>query len=410
MNIWQVVGFLALGPVAAALASEPEPDIDCDRLDRAPDIRCSPVVTVALALDGERGLWRLWVDQDQIWIQRAETPGAPFDAVRAVNTHPEPISTGAENRPQILIDGPRLTVVWSRPGEARFTADVRVARSTNGGRSFGAPVMVNRDGLAIGHSFAKVVAGADGDPLLLWLDGRDRHAAAAAGDAFTGSSLYSTRLEGSGRLAAERAAAYGTCECCRLAVTRLTDGRPLVMWRHIFDGERDHALGIFDGDEFVFRRSTFEQWRIDGCPHHGPALVADDTDAIHAAWFSGAPDARGVFYRRFELDWLTATEFGKPEGAKPLSMGDPDRLPSHPTLATAGSEVVLAWREFDGEQHLIQVRRSGDRGRTWGQSRTVARHVGAVDHPALVRRAGEFWLSWHLPGHGHRLILVEGPA
>ena len=270
--------------------------------------------------------------------------------------------------------------------------------------------MVNRDGLTIGHSFAEIVADADGDPLLLWLDGRDRHAARAAEQEFTGSSLYSTRLDRTGALTTERAAAHGTCECCRLAVTRLSDGRPLVMWRHVFDGERDHALGMFDGDDFVFRRASFEQWRIDGCPHHGPALVADDADGIHAAWFSGAPEASGVFYRRFGLDWFNRNSNVAPEDSEPLAIGDPDRLPSHPALASFGAEIVLAWREFDGEQHLIQVSHSTDRGTNWKQTRTVARHSGPVDHPALLVRDGEFWLSWHVPGHGHRLIPLDGPA
>jgi len=408
MNIWQVVGVLVLGPVAAALASEPE--IDCDGSERAPDIRCSPVVTVATVPDGEPGLWRLWVDLDRIWIQRAAAPDKPFNEPRPVNAVPEPVSTGAENRPRMLIDGANLTVVWSRPGEARFTADVRVARSRDGGRTFEAPAMVNRDGLTIGHSFAEVVADADGDPLLLWLDGRDRHAAIASDEAFTGSSLYSTRLDRGGELTTERAAARGTCECCRLAVTRLSDGRPLMMWRHVFDGERDHALGLFDDDGFVFKRASYERWRIDGCPHHGPALVADDADGIHAAWFSGAPGARGVFYRRFGLDWLAADSSTGPEGPEPLAIGNPDRLPSHPALASFGSELVLAWREFDGERHLIQVSHSADRGKSWTPSRTVARHSGVVDHPALVRRDGRFWLSWHLPGHTHRLIPLDGPA
>ena len=409
MDTWRIVGRFSIGVLAFACASASA--FNCEREARAPDVRCSPVVTVATATDAERGLWRLWVDLDRVWIQHAPDPNLPFDAPRAVNARPEPVSTGTENRPRILVDGRRVTVVWSRPGEARFTADVRMARSTDGGRTFGPPELVNRDGLTIGHSFADIVADAEGKPLLLWLDGRDRHAAVASGGSFTGSSLYFTRLDDGGRIMAERAAAPGTCECCRLATARLQDGRPAVMWRHVFDGERDHALGLFDDAGFVFKRASFEQWRIDGCPHHGPALASDRHDVIHAAWFSGAAGASGVFYRRFEPDWLTddgAT--GPPAGRAPMPVGNADRLPSHPALAVAGSEIVLAWREFDGEQHLIQARRSSDLGRTWGQPRTLAQHPGEVDHPALVVRGGRFWLSWHLRGQGHRLILLEDSA
>ena len=108
------MAILLLGPVAGAMASEPE--TDCDELERAPEIRCSPVVTVAAASDDEQGLWRLWVDLGRIWIQQAGGPDAPFDEPRPVNSVPEPVSTGAENRPRLLIDGADLTVVWARPG------------------------------------------------------------------------------------------------------------------------------------------------------------------------------------------------------------------------------------------------------------------------------------------------------
>jgi hypothetical protein len=291
--------------------------VNCDAGGRAPDLRCSPIMTVladaltdtsdhASSANGDT-LWRMWVDQERIWIQDAPAASLAFSHPRPVNAEPEPISTGAENRPRLLVAGDEVTVVWSRPGQQRFTADVRMARSIDRGRSFGLARMVNRDGMKIGHSFADVIPDADGRPRLLWLDGRDRHAAEANGVEFVGSSLYWSGLHDDGELAADRAAAVGSCECCRLATARLPDGRPLVMWRHVFaGGERDHALGLFDGDQFKWRRASFEHWRIDGCPHHGPALAVDDSAGIHAAWFSGAESARGLFYRRFDADWLAA--------------------------------------------------------------------------------------------------------
>lgn len=391
--------------------------LDCAAEGRAPDVRCSPLVTVlAEPTSGENPsgpgdtLWRLWVDQDRIWIQHAAAADLEFSAARAVNQEPEPVSTGAENRPRLTVAGNKLHVVWSRPGEARFTADVRVARSVDGGRTFNTPRTVNRDGLNIGHSFADVLTGPDGRPVLLWLDGRERHAAEADGREFTGSSLFWTQIDDAGELAAGRSAAAGTCECCRLATARLPDGRPVVMWRHVFDGgERDHALGVFDGSGIEWKRASFEHWRIDGCPHHGPTLAADEKAGIHAAWFSGAAHARGLFYRRFDADWIV--DEGATSGSKEsaLPVGDPDRLPAHPAIAVAGPDVALAWREFDGDQHLVRAQRSNDLGKNWGAPVTVARGGGEVDHPALVVLDGRIWLSWHLPGQQHRLMpLADG--
>jgi len=418
-----IAAIVATG-LAANLAASPAPAtaLDCAVAERPPAVQCSPVVTVVAESSIEPAgaaagpvadtLWRLWVDLDRLWIQRAPAPGKRYSTPQAVNAKSEPISTGAENRPRLMVAGDELTVVWSRPGRARFTADVRMAASTDRGRSFTAPQTFNHDGLEIGHSFADLVPDIDGQPLVVWLDGRDRHAADARGQEFTGSSLYWRRADPG---ANARPAAAGTCECCRLATARLTDGRPLVMWRHIFPGgERDHALGLFDGEKFQWKRVSFEHWRIDGCPHHGPALAVDRSGGIHAAWFSGAAPAPGVYYRRFESEWL-ASGGGDPDPAgagrigtpPPIGVGNPEHLPSHPAVATAGDLVVLAWREFDGHRQRIRAQYSTDRGLSWTSARTLASHAGPVDHPALLVLQGRVWLSWHVPGQGHRLLPLE---
>lgn len=405
---------LLAGPLLAAPAFLPmnsngsgaDATISCAAAERAPDARCSEVMTVAV--DGKGRLWRAWVDRDRIWLQSSGDPRHGFAAPVAVNAIPEPIATGAENRPRVIFSGERVVVVWSRPGKARFTGDVRMAVSEDHGATFQPARTVNRDGLETGHAFAALSLDARDRALVFWLDGRDRHAAEASGQAFRGSSLYWSRLHESAKLGDEHRAAPGTCECCRLSTGRLPDGRAVVMWRQIFeDGARDHALGVLDDNGLRWRRASFENWRIDGCPHHGPALAVDARAGIHAVWFSGAGPEPGLYYRRFNADWIDGDSAQAAPSAPDVpvrSIGEPGHLPSHPALAVAGSTMVLAWLEILEDRQCVRVQQADTSAQHWQSPRTAACHAGRVDHPALVVVDGQVWLSWHLPGVEHRLV------
>lgn len=370
------------------------------------DVRDSRFVTVAV--DRQDRLWRLWESEKHLYVDCSPDSGASFNTAVAVNAEPESFNAAAENRPRLGVYGEHLIVVWSRPGKKRFTSDLRISRSSDGGMTFSKPENLNRDGLGLetGHSFADLSVGPDGSILIAWLDGRDRHRAESAGEAFHGTSLYFTRAEGPDRpFAPERPAAAGSCECCRLALGGSADGRRFVLWRHLIDSRiRDHALGVWTDRGFGWQRASFENWDIEACPHHGPALAVAD-ERIHAAWFSGAEQATGLFYRAFDADRVAdAPNSGSIVDAPVMPFGDSERFPSRPALAVNGSVVVLVWLEYDGEQSLIRMRHSGNRGDDWSDARTVAKAPGPVDHPQLVTLDDRIVLSWQRKGTGHALI------
>ncbi len=404
-----LISCIALGallwlPVAAA-------ECDPDRLldgERQPDVRCSQIVTVAV--DQKDRLWRLWADGQQLYVDFSSGDfsadnGHSFGSPMVVNTKPEPINTDPENRPRLGVFNDHIVVIWARPGEKRFTSDLRISRSADAGRTFSEPENVNQDGLEIGHSFADLSVGPNGNLLIAWLDGRDRHQAGQAGTPFAGTSLYFTRADApDGPLQPEQSIARGSCECCRLAMDRDADGSPLVLWRHIFDGNiRDHAMGTWNDEGFSWRRASFEDWQIEACPHHGPAMAVSN-HRIHAAWFSAAEQARGLFYRSFDLDFARASAESAHDASSVMAFGDLSRLPSRPALAVNGSDVVLAWQEFDGQQTQVRTRHSTDQGNSWSEPATLAMAPGTVDHPQLLVLAGRILLSWQVPGTGHALM------
>lgn len=370
------------------------------------DVRDSRFATVTV--DRQDRLWRLWASEEHLYVDCSPDSGATFSSAVTVNAEPESLNAMAENRPRLGVHGKHLIVVWSRPGKKRFTSDLRISRSADGGMTFSKPENLNRDGLGLetGHSFADLSVGPDGSLLIAWLDGRDRHRAEAAGETFHGTSLYFTRAAGPDRpFAPERSAAAGSCECCRLALDGAADGRTFVLWRHLIDSRiRDHALGVWTDDTFTWQRASFENWDIEACPHHGPALAVAD-DRIHAAWFSGAEQATGLFYRTFDANRVAdASNSGSIVEAPVMSFGDRERFPSRPALAVNGAAVVLAWLEYDGKQSLIRMRHSDNRGDDWSDARTVAKAAGPVDHPQLVALDDRILLSWQRKGTGHALI------
>jgi hypothetical protein len=51
--------------------------------------------------------------------------------------------------------------------------------------------------------------------------------------------------------------------------------------------------------------------------------------------------------------------------------------------------------------------RSDDRGATWSAAAVLARSSGVSDHPQLVGRGGEAFLSWFTAREGYRLIALR---
>lgn len=376
----------------------PEPPEHCKNV-LAARIDCSP--TVSAAFDGRGNLWLAWTDLKYVYVQKSADRGGAFGRPVRVNRDPEAIAAHGESRPKIAL-GPEghVYLTWVRNLGPRFTSHILFSRSTDGGRTFSAPRVVNDNRDVIGHAFDSLAVGRDGKVFIAWLDGRDSDRAKKEGRSFTGSSLYYTWSDDGGRtFRPDKLAAPGTCQCCRLQTVLDESGLPAVMWRHIFpDGIRDHALLRFrDWDtpgEVV--RASFENWKIDACPHHGPGLAVDALGGFHAVWFSNAPGNSGLFYA-----------FGGPEGrfAAPLRFGGPGA--GHPHLTVGNGRVVVVWSEFDGHQNVVYAMTSSNRGASFTEARAVARAEGTADHPFLLRDGDSFYLSWQTRAGGYRWVRVE---
>lgn len=344
-NAW--LSLLAGGlPLAFATAATWSGDIhaahehgDSTKADRGAAWRkvlARPPLAATAAFDARGHLWLISAQDGYLWLRRSDDGGKHFTTVTRVNAEPALIAADGENRPKLGF-GPRgeIYVSWTQLlAETPFAGHVRLARSLDtGGLRFAPPVTVNADTDPVSHRFDSLLVDPRGFVHVFWLDKRDQHRARSRGVGYQGAALYHA-VSTDGLHFEERKIADHSCECCRIAAALDIDGVPVVLWRHVFDDNiRDHALMRLDGRSPLVRASH-DGWRLDGCPHHGPALSIGPDGVYHLAWFTGAPGRAGLYYRR-------AFDAGRRLGDA-MPFGDPAAQPGRPQVLSLGRVVWLA--------------------------------------------------------------------
>ena len=84
-----------------------------------------------------------------------------------------------------------------------------------------------------------------------------------------------------------------------IAVAFAGPGKPVVLFRNIFDGGiRDHAVITFSGaTPGPLYRVSDDNAKIDVCPHQGPSLAIGKDGTYHATWFALGRKLKGLTTR-----------------------------------------------------------------------------------------------------------------
>ncbi len=244
------------------------------------------------------------------------------------------VSTHGEDMPKLIFDpqGNALLVFAVKnptPGNP-YTGAIYYTWSRDGGKSW-TPALPLADDTAESYDqrYFDIARLADGKIGMTWLSNSKP----------AGSTLLFSTAEENGRFAAKTTLASHTCQCCRTALLVDDHGTIHVAWRNIFPGElRDMAYcySVDEGKTFSAPvRISPDEWKIDGCPHTGPALTANK-EGLHVSWFTMG-NGQGIFYCHSE------SRPGSFSVKKPVS-----ELPSarHPQMATmSNGNIVLVWDE-----------------------------------------------------------------
>jgi hypothetical protein len=399
LSVAALLSVLAAAPVAAHEHHHdgPPPRADCPVGEAA--LRCATTVTPVFAPDGT--LLVVWTAGGRVMLARSADAGATLGPAVAVNPGPEPVEDSGEARTAVAVDAQaRVVVAYSLRTEIPYAGRLMVAHSADGGRSFAPPAALTGD--LSGQRFPVMAGDGSGRIALAWIDKRGAAAAKRAGRPYAGAAIALARSEDGGvTFGPDRLMADQSCECCRLGLALDSGGRPVLLWRHVFPGGiRDHAVMVVDGARPELRRVSVDDWKIDGCPHHGGALAVDAAGTLHVAWYSGGGLRRGLFEAR-------SADAGRTFSA-PRPVGDPGRQAGHPQLLAAGGTLWLAWSEFDGERTQVMVQHSGDGGRSWSAAAAAAETADSSDRPLLVGDGHRVLLSWLTRSEGWRLLPLAG--
>jgi hypothetical protein len=406
-SMWAWAGTLAL---LASLsmgqrAAIPAPPHDHSQMATAPadcedtSFRCATSATPFIAPDGR--LWLAWAASGFVSVASSSDLGRTFTHAVRVNSSAVHLDDGPDERPQIVVNRQGGVVVgFATFRNDEFDGEVFVAQSGDHGSTFTRPVQISNSEAS--QRFISLALDRDDAVFASWVDKRNVVAAKVAGRPFSGASLaFAWSTDGGKTFGAAQIAENETCECCRLGVALTAPGRPVLLFRNIFSGERDHAVVTFADRRTPGQlyRISDDHWKIDGCPHQGPSLALSPDGTYHATWFSGGGVREGLFYAR--------SRDGGRTFSTPMPIGNPARHPSRPYVLATGSDLWLVWKESEGKRTTIEAINSPDEGMHWSAPRVVAETTDFSDHPLLVRHGTSAYLSWLTRNEGYRLLRLS---
>jgi hypothetical protein len=356
----------------------------------------------ALGPDG-----RLWVvglnEQGQMFVQSSPAQAlGQWTAPVILNTQQDEIAADGESRPKMAF-GPNgwAVVTYTQPLPKPYTGFVRMLRSADGGQTFSAPFTVHQDRQEITHRFESILFDAQGNLHTLWIDKRDMPAK-GAGPKYIGAAVYgNVSKDGGATFGPDYKLADHSCECCRIAMSNTPDGKVAAVWRHVFGEQtRDHAFAVLPGASSVASssaqgqskppvRSTFDDWQINACPHHGPGLAAITSQTgFHMVWFGirkqDGQDVPGVRYARLNAN-------GEPLLSSVKAL--PDARAEHADVLAHKQRVVVVWRSSEGSTSTLKAWISENEGQSFSV-KVLGQTQGPNDHPRLVQRAEKMLVVW----------------
>jgi|UPI0004BA00B2 hypothetical protein len=392
---WMVFSVMVLGMTTALSANaQSKPVKHAKRIQLA--------TGAALGPDG-----RLWVvglnEQGQMFVQSSPAQAlGQWTAPVILNTQQDEIAADGESRPKMAF-GPNgwAVVTYTQPLPKPYTGFVRMLRSADGGQTFSAPFTVHQDRQEITHRFESILFDAQGNLHTLWIDKRDMPAK-GAGPKYIGAAVYgNVSKDGGATFGPDYKLADHSCECCRIAMSNRPDGKVAAVWRHVFGEQtRDHAFAVLPGASSVASssaqgqskppvRSTFDDWQINACPHHGPGLAAITSQTgFHMVWFGirkqDGQDVPGVRYARLNAN-------GEPLLSSVKAL--PDARAEHADVLAHKQRVVVVWRSSEGSTSTLKAWVSENEGQSFSV-KVLGQTQGPNDHPRLVQHAEKMLVVW----------------
>jgi len=282
----------------------------------------------------------------------------------------------------------RWVVHWlEKTATKSYAYHIRLAVSSDQGKSWSEPVTVHGDRSATEHGFVAMLARTGGGADLVWLDGRQTADTAAKG----AMALFGGTVDRNGRVTAEARIDGRVCDCCQTALARTSDGL-IALYRDRSEQEvRDiSAVRQVNGRWSDPVKVASDGWVYRACPVNGPAVAADGRQ-VAVAWFTGADGTPRVKLARSQDAGASFSAPIQIDDGNPLGRTDVELLPDGSALVT--------WLEIVGDQAEWRVKRVGADGRIverWAVGSAPRTRQAGFARTALA--GGDLFVAWTASG------------
>ena len=359
--------------------------------------------TPSIVSDDQGQLWVVFEQSGHLYLVSSTDTGKTYSVAKKINAKPESIYTNGENRPKIAFGKKgELFISWTQKIKGMFAGNIRFSRSVDQGSTFSIPITINDDGYTTSHRFDQLQVSSSGLVYLVWLDKRDAFEEKQVGRSYKGAAVYYAVSSNNGKSFSKNIKVVDqSCVCCRISSAVSGNDNIAILWRHIYNkNTRDHGFAQLSPTGVkMLVRATVDEWKLDGCPHHGPDMAVGSTgQTYHMAWFSDGERHRGIYYGIYNTN-ARDTEWVVPV--------DTSASAAHPQVEVLGSRVVIVWKYFDGEKTVLRTMGSTNEGKVWGSVKTVVSTKGDSDHPQLLTHDNQLLVAWLTADEGYVIELID---
>lgn len=290
-----------------------------------------------------------------------------------------------------LADG-SLAAHWLvKSGSGTYAYDVNIARSKDGGNTWGKPIVPHTDRTQTEHGFVSLIPLPDGRVGAIWVDGRNLKDVKDEGDEHTplpvSMTLRYAAIDADSKLSDEVQLDDRVCECCQTSAALTSEG-VIAAYRDRSDQEvRDiHFVTRQQGSWSTSRAVHPDNWEINGCPVNGPSVAAEGR-RVAIAWYTGARDTPRV-KAAFSSD--AGATFGKP-----IEVDDGETLGRVDVLLLPDGSALVCWLSGTAQGGAIKVRRVQPDG-SLGPPAVIAKTdiSRSSGFPRMARLGEEVYFAW----------------
>lgn len=288
-----------------------------------------------------------------------------------------------------------------RGTRGRYDYGIRVARSSDAGKTWSEPWTPHEDGTATEHGFVSMFALSDGATGMVWLDGRETATKPENEGPRGAMTLRYRSVAADGTASPEVLLDGRICDCCQTDAA-VTSAGPIVVYRDRTDEEiRDIYVTRLVGGHWTPGVPVHaDEWLIPACPVNGPSVAARD-EAVAVAWFTGSGDEPKV-------QLAFSTDAGANFGA-PVLIDDGNPLGRVDVVLLEDGSALVSWLERTPDAGEVRVRRVFPDGEA-GPATMVTQTSSGRDSgfPRMIQDSkGRIVFAWTEAGENRKIRMAR---